>query len=87
MAVRGEVTVSALENALQAPRDAVVNGAVFVAEGEKARKVVVSVLDNGRDTLIIEAELTGTEQVVIRGNEALQDGATISVIGPSVPPT
>lgn len=81
LAVQGVVTVSQLENALQAPRDAIINGSVFVVDGEKVRKVGVGIVHEGRDSIVIEAELAGSEQVVVRGNEALQDGSTISIIG------
>ncbi len=81
MAVRGEVVVAELADALAVPRDAVVNGAVFVVDGDKARKVPVTILDAGRDSLVVEATLLPGEKVVVRGNEALSDGGSVSVLG------
>ncbi|MBM4393461.1 MAG: hypothetical protein FJ090_20245, partial [Deltaproteobacteria bacterium] len=82
MAVRGEVVVAELANALAVPRDAVVNGAVFVVDGDKAREVRVTVLDAGRDSLVVDAMLAAGDRVVVRGNEALSDGGAVSPVGP-----
>ncbi len=81
LGVRGEISVTHLGDALSVPRDAIVNGAVFVVDGGTARRVPVEVIDAGRDRVVVAADLAGTESVVVRGNEALSDGASVAVVG------
>ena len=85
MAVEGEVQVAALSDAVQVPRDAVFGGAVFaIAEG-KAKKVPVQLRYDAGAMLVVEADLAGVDQVVVRGNEALQDGSPVTVVGDAKP--
>lgn len=82
MAVEAEVEILSLSDAILVPRDALFNGAVFaVAEG-KARRVAVQVQHDQGAALVVTpapgADLQGVAEVVVRGNEALQDGTPVS---------
>ncbi len=85
MAVEGEVQVAALSDAVQVPRDAVFGGAVFAVADGKAKKVPVQLRYDAGAMLVVEAELAGVDQVVVRGNEALQDGSPVTVVGTPKP--
>lgn len=77
LAVRAEVAVATLTDAIQVPRDAVVKGAVFVVEGEKARRVPVEVRYDLGETLVVTGALEPGAPLVVRGNEALADGVAV----------
>lgn len=81
LAVRGVVEVQRLDDGIQVPRDAVGRGAVFVVAEGKAKKVPVLVRFDLGETLVVDGPLEGGAQVVVRGNEALQDGADVNVVG------
>ena len=53
---------------------------VFVVRDGKAVKVPVQVLHAQTDLTAVEAELTEGEQVVIRGQLTLTDGASVIVM-------
>jgi hypothetical protein len=85
MAVEGEVQVAALSDAVQVPRDAVFGGAVFsIAEG-KAKKIPIQLRYDAGAMLVVDADFSGVDQVVVRGNEALQDGSPVTVVGDKKP--
>lgn len=73
------------QNAVLLPRDALLrnpdgNYAVFIVENGKAqrRKITLGVV--GREGYLIEEGLKAGEQVVIRGNELLNDGQPVTIV-------
>lgn len=81
LAVEGEVEVASLSEALQVPRDAVSGGAVYAIADGKAKKIPILVRFEAGAALVVEGELSGVDLVVVRGNEALSDGAAVTVVG------
>lgn len=78
MAVRATIEVARFEDAILVPRDAVAGGAVFtVADGKAARRPVQVVAEAG-DVVVVGAGLDAGARVVVRGNEALQDGTPVA---------
>ena len=89
MAVEASVSVVALSEAIRVPRDALFNGAVFTVVGGKAHRIVVQVRhDQGAELIVssVGADLEGAAEVVVRGNEALQDGTPVSPAGEPAAP-
>ena len=80
LAVRAVVEVETLADALQVPRDAVASGSVFVVSEGKARKVAVTAVGTGGESVVVTGEMAAGDVVVIRGNEALQDGTPVNVV-------
>jgi cobalt-zinc-cadmium efflux system membrane fusion protein len=81
--VTATVVVSTLADALLVPRDAVAQGTVFVVAEGKARRVPVQQAGDGGVIVAVEGALSAGELVVVRGNEALQDGSPVTVVGGS----
>lgn len=79
------IVLGQASDALSIPRDALTSGAVFVAKDGKAVKVPVSVRWDLGDTLVVDGALEGGDAVVVRGNEALTDGASVTVAGAPPP--
>ncbi len=84
MFVRVAVAVRTLANAVVVPESALVvlpNGetVTFVLEGEKAvrRKVKVGLEADG--AVAIQSGIQAGERVIVRGNEALKDGASVQL--------
>ncbi len=87
MAVEASVSVAALSDAIRVPRDALFNGAVFTVVEGKAHRIAVEVrYDQGAALVVAGAELAGAAEVVVRGNEALQDGTPVSPAGAPAEP-
>jgi RND family efflux transporter MFP subunit len=86
LAARARVEVERLENALTVPRDALTQGAVFRVTDGKATKVPVTVLHELEGRLVVTGALEEGDDVVVRGNEALSDGAAVTVVGPGGAP-
>ncbi len=80
--VPARVIVGQAEDALSIPRDAWLQGAVFVAREGKAVKVPVTLRWDLGETLVVDGALTAGDAVVVRGNEALSDGASVTVAAP-----
>lgn len=80
LAVRAVVEVEKIADALQVPRDAVSGGAVYVVAESKAVRVPVTVRSDAGAVLVVEGSVEAGANVVVRGNEALQDGTPVSVV-------
>lgn len=85
LAVRAEVAVATLADAVQVPRDAVTRGAVFVVVDGKAKKVEVETRYDLGETLVVTGELRSGDALVVRGNEALADGVAVRTGGAPKP--
>jgi multidrug efflux system membrane fusion protein len=79
MAVRATIEVTRFEDAILVPRDAVTGGAVYtVAEGKAVRVPIVVAAETGERVVVVSGIDAGA-QVVVRGNEALQEGTPVGV--------
>jgi len=80
---RGKISVQRRENALTLPRTALVrrnsHDVVYVVTGDAVREQPVEVGLTDPDRAEIVSGLEGSEQLVVRGADALQDGAKVSV--------
>ncbi len=80
-----------LHKALVVPREAVVSkdkeNLVYIVEQEKAKQVKVKLGESDGENVEILEGLTGTEEVVVKGQNTLVDGSTVVVIDPNQPVT
>jgi len=78
-----------LHKALVVPREAVISqnkgNFVFVVEQDKAKQVHVELGESDGTKVEILKGLTGTETVVVKGQNTLSDGSTVTVIDPNQP--
>ncbi len=76
--VPAHLVIGHADAAVSVPRDALTGGAVFVPRDGKATRVPVAVRWDLGDQLVVEGPLNPGDTVVVRGNEALSDGASVS---------
>lgn len=80
-----------MHEALVVPREAVVSrdkeNFVYVVEQEKAKQVKVKLGESDGEKVEVLEGLTGTEEVVVKGQNTLVDGSTVAVIDPNQPVT
>lgn len=72
------IVVGHADAALSVPRDAVGGGAVFVVRDGTAHRVPVTVRWTSEDRVVVDGALSAGDAVVVRGNEALTDGAAVA---------
>lgn len=85
LTVRVAVPYDDLRDALTVPRDALVlrpdGQSVFVIDGENhAQRVVVTTGVGAGDDIEVIGEISAGDRVVVRGNERLQAGQSVSII-------
>jgi len=76
--VPAHLVIGHADAAVSVPRDALTGGAVFVPRDGKVARVPVTVRWDLGDALVVEGALAAGDTVVVRGNEALSDGAAVS---------
>lgn len=84
--VPARLVIGHADSAISVPRDALTGGAVYVPREGKATRVPVSVRWDLGDALIVDGALVAGDTVVVRGNEALSDGATVTDASAPVAP-
>lgn len=77
--VTAHVEGAIIENALEIPRGAMVEGHVFVAIGHKAQRKKVSVETLIGDQAVVSGELASGDRLIMSNLDILYDGATIRV--------
>lgn len=78
-----------MHKALVVPREAVIlqnkENYVYVVDQDKAKQVKVKLGDSDGEKIEVLEGLSGTEAVVVKGQNTLSDGATVTVIDPNQP--
>ncbi len=81
--VPARLVIGHADQALSIPRDALTDGAAFVVHDGKVSRVPLTVRWDLGDRVVVEGALQAGDAVVIRGNEALTDGAAVSDATPA----
>ncbi|MCC6982545.1 MAG: efflux RND transporter periplasmic adaptor subunit [Bauldia sp.] len=60
---------------------------VWKIDGNRARRTPVQIISRRSGTVVVAANLTGEDQVIIEGYQRLRDGATVAIATPPAAPT
>ena len=77
--VRATVRGPRLVNVLSVPRDAIVDGGVFLFENGVARRVAVVVVHRIHDTAVVEGDLVPGDLVITTNLDRLADGSPVRI--------
>ncbi|MBF0196973.1 MAG: efflux RND transporter periplasmic adaptor subunit [Planctomycetes bacterium] len=84
LSLKLKLPLKTIKNALLVPKDSIVSQGplkiIFVVKDNRAKQVIVNILDYHKEYARIKAEVAAKDKIVIRGNEFLFDGAPLNIV-------